>query len=125
MPLRRPFLNLKCHGNTEGDAATLGYETYLIEDLCRTVSQDSGEAMRGALDKQGVQIVTAQAVKDMLAVGSPLARTPSECTRAELDSIEEKRTFSEVWGQKLGARGYYLEFSCDSRILTMNPATQP
>jgi nicotinamidase-related amidase len=46
-----------CAGATACDAAELGFTTYLVDDLCRSVSGNSETDMRASLKAANVQVV--------------------------------------------------------------------
>ena len=51
-----------CAGFSACDAAVLGFETYLVEDLCRAFAADSEAEMRTSLAQNNVQVVLRQNV---------------------------------------------------------------
>lgn len=51
-----------CVGSTALDAAQLGYKTYLIKDLTRSVDDNSEKQMDGKLQEAGVNVVSVEQI---------------------------------------------------------------
>lgn len=51
-----------CVGSTAADSALLGWDTYVVTDACRSISENSSREMTERLLKHGVKFVTSQEV---------------------------------------------------------------
>ena len=55
-----------CVGSTAESAAKEGFETYLVSDATRSVSEESAAAMSARLEKCGVKLITCTDVDSVL-----------------------------------------------------------
>lgn len=55
-----------CAGATACDAAELGFTTYLLHDLCRSVSAGSKATMQASLDAAKVSVIDSAEVPSVL-----------------------------------------------------------
>ena len=78
-----------CAGFSACDAAVLGFETYLVEDLCRAFAADSEAEMRTSLAQNNVQVVTADFVRKFMAAPKPIRKSSSV---EELDGLHDTRS---------------------------------
>lgn len=78
-----------CVGFSACDASTLGFESYLIEDLSRAFAPESEAEMRKSLDEHNVKVVTSDFVKEYLSNPTPITRKTSSVE--ELDELHQTR----------------------------------
>ncbi len=51
-----------CVGSTALDAASLGFETYIVRDATKSVSSKSAEEMQVRLDEAGVMVINSEQI---------------------------------------------------------------
>jgi exosome complex component RRP4 len=72
-----------CVGSTAIDAADLNYKTYVIEDACRGVDEQTIQKKLDAMKNRGIDIIQSDQVKGIVDNGTSVKDINMTCSRRE------------------------------------------